>query len=225
MKTIKEYIASRQQLVTQHPILLNIQHEGTLQQALQGLPNLAFWMLGFQDMLRISILRIQAAEERNLAHCYFLEMNNSVRWFIHDLTRLGGPFPSLLEVFSEENKDTRCATYGLLSEVFATGSDHERLVLVMAATAIARAFQSSMAALTAREGVLVPLRYFSRRDQPISPSQEAVIAQGALILESLTLSDLERAVGRHLVNRVYDTFDVLLRSFWKMAVVQPMEVR
>jgi hypothetical protein len=54
MKVVLEYIARRQEVFANHPFFEDLKQDRPVEQILAFAPRLAFWVMTFQDVLRLN---------------------------------------------------------------------------------------------------------------------------------------------------------------------------
>jgi hypothetical protein len=160
MRDIEGVIDTHRDAMTEHPLMRRLETGATMEQFRHLLPRLGFFVLAFQDVLRLvrthsvapDIIAISAdAETGDRGH---------EQWYLGDLASLGIELDARW-MFSAAHAVTRDTAYVLISCVLAARNDCSRLAVVLCLEALAREFFVRVAAIAKRLGVIDRLRYFS----------------------------------------------------------------
>jgi hypothetical protein len=84
MKDIQAYIDSKQQEFERHPFFALLEKLKTLEEIGYFVPDLTFWVMAFQDILRLNKERVTNPYLRKIAHHHKLEDAGHEQWFLHD---------------------------------------------------------------------------------------------------------------------------------------------
>lgn len=162
MEIVERRIQALQAKVAAHPFFTSLRPDPSIERALAFAPPLAFWVLGFQDIVRLNQERIQDPELRALMARHRADDVHD-QWFLEDLSRIGGEEARTLSwLYRPARAAIRDGTYAVASEVFRISDDRLRVVLVMVLEAAGRVFFDKVAAHVEASGHTAELRYFSR---------------------------------------------------------------
>jgi len=213
MKTVQGYITDKQRDFSLHPFFGHLQRNESLRQVLPFISNLSFWAMAFQDVLRLNESKVQDPQLRKIARHHRAEDSGHDKWFLSDVLKIEGSNPDVRALFSAQHAATRDATYALMAEVFQARGDAERIVLLLALESAGHIFFEGIASYFERMGVQRSLQYFARHHIEVEKSHEVFEQQMNAYLETLELSEEERASARALVDRVYRAFIAMFDNF------------
>ncbi len=163
MKSVQDEILRQQQRFAQQPFFRRLEQEGPMEHALAFVPGLTFFVMAFQDMLRINEVRVSDPALLRIARHHRLEDQGHEQWFLRDMAKLGTE-RDIRWLFGPEHAATRDASYALLSEVIRANDDRLRIVLLLVLEATGEVFFSRIPGYIERAGYrgAAQLEYFSR---------------------------------------------------------------
>ena len=206
MKAVLQHISDRQSRFAEHLVFDGLQQDGPLEQVLAFAPRLAFWVMSFQDVLRLNAQRMKDPELAMLMLRHRQEERGHDNWFFEDSAQLmGRPF-SLTEPWGRAHEATRDASYAILSEVLNPLDDRLRIVLVLTLESTSHAFFSRTANLPQTLSQGTRLKYFSNHHMEAEEQHEVFEEQMEAMLLGMELSPELRAEAIALVDRVYAAF-------------------
>lgn len=168
MKIIQNYIDSKQQGFMNHPFFELLEHLDSLDQISYFVPELTFWALTFQDVLRINETRVTDPELRKIARHHRQEDAGHERWFMYDKNYMGehGGDPVCKNndvnwLFGRDLRFVRDACYEIVSEVYK--ADHEilNIVLLLTLESTGHVFFEKVVKQIKKTGEDKNLKYFS----------------------------------------------------------------
>lgn len=212
MKFVLEHIAKRQQAFAQHPFFEDLKQDRPVEQILAFAPRLAFWVMTFQDVLRLNAHFITDANLKRLALQHRSEEVGHDRWFFEDIQELTGKQLSVSSVFGRAHTATRDATYALISEVYRPVDDRLRIVLVLTMEATSHVFFGRTSILVSAKGCGQRLRYFSDFHVQVEQQHEVFEEEMERRLRSMELPEELRTQAFALVDRAYAAFDLMLQG-------------
>lgn len=204
MKYVQDYIDSKQREIARHPFFRELRPSASAEQALHFAPKLAFWIFGFQDILRMNVERIEDPELRALLERH-QEDDAHDEWYLHDLSRLGDyaerRFPWL---YAPHFKEVRSATYAIAAEVFRLDDDRLRLAYILVVESSSRAFFTHIARHVEESGLGEDLLYFSEHHLRVELEHELI--DDALVRKTheMMLPPALRDSAIAMIDRVYD---------------------
>jgi len=219
MNTIHADIQDHRQRISQHPFLVRVTRSVSLAEIQPALPAFSFWIMSFQDVLRVSEERATGAEVRQFIRNHRAEAVGQDKWFVCDLLKLEGQLPDLLALFGARHTMSRNASYALLAEAYNARSDLNRLLLIQSAQVLNALLLSEMTTFMGRARVKPELRYFSDANAVRGTNNEAERIAFEY-LSGLNLSPLSHAATRTLVERVGNAFKEMLDGFEALISVQ-----
>ena len=118
MHVIEAHIREHQARFSGHRFFSHLKGKTSVQQAMGFAPDLSFWVLTFQNVLRLNETRVESDELRRLARAHRIEDAGHDRWFLEDLAALRSPRGcNAAFLFSRKHVTTRDAAYDILGEV------------------------------------------------------------------------------------------------------------
>ncbi|RYF97632.1 MAG: hypothetical protein EOO07_39345 [Chitinophagaceae bacterium] len=133
-------------------------------------PHMAFFVLGFKDMLKNLQVQNPKNSVDNMLNHHCQEDSDHWQWFLEDLKTLklgidkwGGDIGSALGlIWSDFDFPVRNQVYRVMHYLFQCRSTHEKLILVECLEAAFAAFVINLNHLTQRSGQFDSLKYFGR---------------------------------------------------------------
>lgn len=163
-----EAIEQHKSTLADHTFCQNLRNGTYSHQAYSFVPHMAFFVLGFKDMLKnLQVTKPKNALDRMLNH-HCQEDSEHWQWFLDDLKTLkldigkwGGDIGSALElIWSDFDFPVRNQVYRVMHHLFQCRSTQEKLVLVECLEAAFAAFVINLNYLTQRSGHFETLKYF-----------------------------------------------------------------
>ncbi|MDZ8227463.1 hypothetical protein [Nostoc sp. ChiVER01] len=213
MKTIDKYIIKKQIKLAKHPLFIQISKENSLENMRLLAQYLSFWVMSFQDIIRINEMQITDSKIRKIAHHHLVEDMGHEQWFLSDLQEMKVEEPNLKLLYSRDYVFTRDATYAIISEVFRASSDVERVALIMSLESTGHIFFQYTASLVKQVGYSNKLKYFSIHHLDVEKNHELFEQEMQKFLNSIHLSEDEEEKICGIVNRVYQAFTIMFDGF------------
>ncbi|PTL75992.1 hypothetical protein DAT35_51615 [Vitiosangium sp. GDMCC 1.1324] len=201
-----KHIRVRQSRFQAHPLFDELRPDRPLGEMLAFAPRLSFWVMCFQDVLRLNAQRVKDPELARLMRRHRAEERGHDHWFFEDLALLTGRSLTLDEPWDLAHECTRDASYALLAEVLRPMDDRLRVVLVLALESTSHTFFSRVSSVTQALGAGKRLKYFSGHHMEAEEQHEVFEAQMEAMLNGIELSPALRAEALGLVDRVYAAF-------------------
>jgi hypothetical protein len=213
MRAVLNHIAERQSRFAAHHVFDGLQQDGPLEQVLAFAPRLAFWVMSFQDVLRLNAQRMQDPELAMLMLRHRQEERGHDHWFFEDAAQLmGRPF-NLTEPWGRPHEATRDASYAILAEAMRPLDDRLRIILVLTLESTSHAFFSRTANLPQTLSQGTSLKYFSNHHMEAEEQHEVFEEQMEAMLRGMELTPELRAEAIALVDRVYAAFHSMFDGF------------
>ncbi|WP_240358384.1 hypothetical protein [Myxococcus vastator] len=209
MKEVLQHIAVREARFAAHPFFSDMRMDRPIEQVMAFAPRLTFWVMTFQDVLRLNAHFIQDAHFKALATRHHAEEGGHDQWFEEDICALTGGSLSIGSMYGRAHVKTRDAAYAIISEVYRPVDDRLRIVLLWALESTSHVFFSRTAIISAAQGADDRLKYFSDHHMQ-AEAQHAMFEQElAAELEAMQLSPQVRADALAMVDRIYAAFDTM----------------
>lgn len=214
MKTIQAYIDSKQQEFMNHPFFETLEKLNSLEEISYFVPELTFWAMTFQDVLRLNEERVSDPYLKKVARHHRLEDAGHEKWFLHDKKYMGTISDNkscitddVAWLYSKESQLTRDAAYAIVSEVYQAQDEILNIVLLLTLESSGHVFFEKVVKQVKQTGEDKNLQYFS------SSHLEVEMAH-ALFEEEMEKKLFAREVPVNLrrdalkmVDRCYDAFN------------------
>ncbi|WP_342376761.1 hypothetical protein NVS55_36075 [Myxococcus stipitatus] len=210
MKAVLQHIEAREKRFAAHPFFLELRQDRPLDQVMAFAPRLTFWVMSFQDVLRLNAHFIQDPHLKALATRHHAEESGHDQWFEDDISALTGGSLSIGALYGKAHAKTREAAYTIISEVYRPVDDRVRIVLLWALESTSHVFFGRTATLCASQGADERLKYFSDHHMR-AEAQHAMFEQElAAELEAMELEPHVREDALAMVDRCFSAFENLL---------------
>jgi hypothetical protein len=209
MKAVLQHISDRQARFAAHPFFGELRQDKPLREALAFAPRLAFWVMSFQDVLRLNAQRVRDPELAMLMLRHRAEERGHDEWFFEDIALLMGRPLTLSDVWSRAHESTRDASNDLIAEVLRPMDDRLRMVLVLGLEATSHVFFTHAARLARASGAQLGLKYFSDHHMDAEEQHEVFEEQMEESLRGIELSPELREEGCALVDRLFAAFEAM----------------
>lgn len=209
MKAIQDHIERKQKEFMRHPFFDLLERLDRLEDVAGFVPNMTFWVMGFQDILRLNEERVFDPFLRKVARHHRLEDAGHEQWFLHDKAYICGsdsPDGDAGWLFGKENQGARDLVYALLAEVYKSEDELLNIVLLVVMESTGHVFFDKIVKQMKKIGEDENLLYFS--------SSHLMVEQGHALFEAEMKRGLEtRPVSAEvlrdalaLVDRCYGAF-------------------
>ncbi|MEW5849458.1 MAG: hypothetical protein AB2A00_11625 [Myxococcota bacterium] len=212
MKRVLEAIAARQARFAAQPFFKRLEGVGTVEEARAFAPQLTFFVMVFQDILRVNEAKVKDPALRKVARHHRVEDRGHDNWFLHDLDQLGVTH-GIGWLFGPRHAATRDAAYALMSEVHRASGDHVRVALLLVLEATGDAFFSRIPGFMARAGFDKPLKYFSEAHHQVERNHEMFERRMQEELRALVVPGEVEAEALAMVERAFDTMEGMVAGF------------
>lgn len=209
MKAVLQHIAVCEARFASHPFFSDLKMDRPIEQVMAFAPRLTFWVMTFQDVLRLNAHFIQDAHLKALATRHHAEESGHDQWFEEDIAALTGGSLSIGAMYGKAHVKTRDAAYAIISEVYRPVDDRLRIVLLWALESTSHVFFGRTAVLSAVQGADERLKYFSDHHMQAEAQHAMFEEELAAELESMELAPELRADALAMVERIYGAFDLM----------------
>ncbi|MDI9818320.1 MULTISPECIES: hypothetical protein [unclassified Legionella] len=214
MKTIQAYIDSKQQEFMNHPFFEVLNELNSLEEISCFVPELTFWAMTFQDILRLNEEKVKDPYLKKVARHHRLEDAGHEKWFLHDKKYLGGVCNNkscnqddVAWLYGKESQLTRDAAYAIMSEIYKADDEILNVVLLLTLESSGHVFFEKVVKQVKKTGEDKNLKYFS------SSHLEVEMAH-AIFEEEMERKLFERQVpvstrreALKMIDRCYDAFN------------------
>ena len=209
MVDVEAAIASRRNDFAKHGFLQAVEAGGTLDTFRAIAPRFAFFVLCFQDVLRLAYSESTDVSIRQICEVHAQEDHGHDRWYLQDLEQLRLPL-DVAALFSAEYQTARDVAFGQVSSVIAARHDQTRLAVALSLEAIGAECFGRVIALLERVGAADGLRYFARRHQQIEQSHQVFEASANTAMAAIAVPAEDRDELVLAVNSTFEGMSILL---------------
>lgn len=214
MKTIQTYIDSKQQEFMNHPFFETLTRLNSLEEISYFVPELTFWAMTFQDILRLNEEKVTDPYLKKVARHHRLEDAGHEKWFLHDKKYMSGlckdkscDRDDVAWLYGKESQLTRDAAYSIMAEIYKTDDEIINIALLLTLESSGHVFFEKVVKQVKKAGEDTNLKYFS------SSHLEVEMAH-ALFEEEMERKLFETPVSTHvrrealkMIDRCYDAFN------------------
>lgn len=214
MKTIQNYIESKEQEFMSHPFFEILEQMNSIDEIGYFVPELTFWAMTFQDILRINEDRVTDPYLKKVARHHRLEDAGHEKWFMHDRKFMvdrsvdkTGNYDDVNWLYSKEMQLARDASYAILAEVYRADSEYLNIALLLAIESSGHVFFEKVVKQVKKTGEDKNLKYFSSSHLEVELAHamyEEEMEKGLFAREVST--DVLREALK-MVDRCYDAFN------------------
>lgn len=172
---VESVIAERRKRMAYTPFFRALSVASTVEEVRAFAGHLTFYVLAFQDVLRLVDALVKEPQIHGIVHRHFREDKGHEQWFLHDVAVLQCE-RSLAWVFGPEHELPRDISYQLIAEVIRAEDDRERLVLPLVLEAVGAEFFGRVIAALDRAGFDGSLRYFGGHHQQVEADHDIFTA-------------------------------------------------
>ncbi len=167
MKSVQVYIDSKQQEFMKHPFFKELEQLNSIEQISYFVPELTFWAMTFQDILRINEEKVTDPYLKKIARHHRLEDAGHEKWFLHDKDYLGKKLNNQCKsddvawLYSNETQLTRDAAYAIMSEIYKAEDERINIALLLTLESSGHVFFEKVVNQVKKTGENENLKYFS----------------------------------------------------------------
>lgn len=209
MQKVLDYISERQAALSGHHLFGLMAAERPVEDLMPIIPAVAFWVMSFQDALRLNASRISDRDLLRVARHHLSEDAGHDVWYLSDLRQAVGAVPDLATVFADPHRVCREVSFGLLAETFLAVDDAERIALLLIFESTGQVFFPRVVDCFRRGGIEPVLRYFAQTHLDVEKGHEIAEEKMHRMLGGLTLTEPTTRRCLAAVDRCYDAFGVL----------------
>ncbi len=202
MNDILNDIEARQAQFSTLPFFKFLEQGNRIEDANLFVSGLAFFILAFQDMLRINEAQITDPVLLPIAQHHRQEDLGHDIWFLHDIQKLDADCSAAL-LFSEKSVQTRDTSYAIAAEIYRASDDRIRLVIPLVLEAAGHIFFSRAYHFFNRAGYTDRLKYFSEEHFQAELDHEMFDQDINQRLQALHLTDELRQEAGDVVERIF----------------------
>lgn len=207
MKTIQEYIKTKQAEFAHCPLFNHIRKRLPLQQTMGFAPYGAFWVMTFQDALRLNEILTKDPKLREFAHHHRQEDSGHERWFLEDLAVMFNAEELTIGwLYGPSCSAIRDSSYTIMAEMIKAESDQLRTVLLLTLESTSQIFSTEITSYVCDMGYGEKLKYFSKTHFDAESEHAMYEEEGEKQLHAIKLTPQEREKAVALVDYIYAIF-------------------
>ncbi len=210
MKHVRNYIAARQSIFANGKFFQRLDAGSSPRDALSVVSGLTFFVLVFQDVLRLNEARVTDPVLKMIARHHRAEDSRHDDWFLHDLELVEGRLPDVREAFSEGHQATRDTAYTIISEALGATDDRVSIAILLVLESTGHVFFDRVVSHLERTGSTLDLWYFGRGHLDVELSHELFENKMNATLDAIELTEAERALVIESVDRCFDAIGKML---------------
>lgn len=214
MKIIQDYIDSKQQEFMEHPFFEILDQLNSLEELSYFVPELTFWAMTFQDILRINEERVTDPYLKKVARHHRLEDAGHEKWFLQDKkymeavsTDASRDTNDVSWLYSKETQLTRDAAYAILAEVYKADDEILNIALLLTIESSGHVFFEKVAKQAKKTGEDKNLKYFSTSHLEVEMAHALFEEEMERTLFAKQISPNTRRNALKMVDRCYDAFN------------------
>lgn len=214
MKTLQSYIDSKQHEFMNHPFFEVLEQLDTLEEISYFVPELTFWAMTFQDILRINEDRVTDPYLKKVARHHRLEDAGHERWFLHDKKYMGALCQDkscnqddVESLYSKETRLTRDAAYSILSEVYRIDDEMLNIALLLTLESSGHVFFEKVVKQVKKIGEDSNLKYFSSSHLEVEMAHAVFEGEMERKLNERHIPVETRREALKMIDRCYDAFN------------------
>lgn len=214
MKTVREYLAQKQMKFQEHAFFQELFVDASPEKLAYFAQKMTFWVMSFQDVLRLNSTRITHPLLYQVARTHQVEDSGHEKWFLNDLNRLGCGAPNVQTLYSQESAFVRCVSYALVSEVFRANNDFERIALLLSLESTAQVFFENITKFSKSIGYASVLEYFSYHHLDAEESHESFNEEMEAQVDNIELTLEQQKSIFELIDRVFASFTTMFDELY-----------
>ena len=213
MKSLRQAIEEGQRKFSRLPFFRRLERAGSAEDARAFVPSLAFFVMAFQDMLRINEKRMRDPGMRSLVREHRAEDREHEQWFLRDLQRMGLDL-DVPTVFGPDHADTRDATYAVMSEIYRASDDRLRVAMVLLLESTGEVFFGRVPRyMEESTPTLRDLEYFSRMHAAVERGHAIFEEKMEQLLDQMELPKALQLEALAMITRVYAAMTDMVTAF------------
>lgn len=206
MQPVQQYVEEKQRALSKHQFLSLLEPHPDMQRALWFAPYVAFWVMSFQDVIRLNAARVEDANLASIVDAHRKDDSGHDAWYLADLQALGCRNIDLAWLYDEPCRPIREASFAITAEVFRASDDYVRLALLLALEGAAHTLFGGVNAILRQAGHAKSLQYFGDGHLQIETGHELFADEVQQQMRGFDLSDAVLSECKALVDRVFAAF-------------------
>lgn len=216
MKTIQNHIEGKQQEFSNHPFFEVLKQLNSLEEISYFVPELTFWAMTFQDILRINEERVKDPYLKKVARHHRMEDAGHEKWFLHDKKYMGSLAidkscnqDDVTWLYSKDMQLARDAAYAILAEIYRSDNEHLNIALLLTLESSGHVFFQKVVEQVKKVGQDKNLKYFSSSHLEVELAHALFEEEMEKNLFAIKLPVSVRREALKMVDRCYESFNKL----------------
>jgi len=221
MQTIQNYLVNKQFQFTQHQFFQHLTDDTTLEQFASVASHLSFWVMSFQDVLRLTEERITHDKIYHIVRKHRLAQSGHQDWFISGVKDIESKMLTLRSIYSRNYATTRYATYAIMSEVFQARNDYEYIALLLTLESTSNIFLGFTADFVDTVSYSNSLRFCSNYHLEFERNYTFFEAKLKDYFAEVQLAENEEENILKMIDRVYNAFNLMFNGLASALELKP----
>jgi hypothetical protein len=223
MMIVQEYLKAKQKTLRNNQLFQKLNSgQWSLREFAEIAHNLSFWVMSFQDLLRLNLSQITDEQYYQIIRQHFMEDIGHEKWFLNDLEVMNLEQPNLQVLYSKPHATVRDATFSLMSEVFRATDDYERIFIILTLESAGHVFFESVADFIEKYNYDHEFKYFSHHHLGMEKNHELFEEEMQSCLNNIQLNYEEISKLFNMIDRMYKAFELM---FDGLAIAQSTTAR
>ncbi|KGP64132.1 hypothetical protein EP47_10010 [Legionella norrlandica] len=213
MKTIQAYIDSKQSEFMNHPFFSILEELNSMEEISYFVPELTFWAMTFQDILRINEEKVTDPYLKKVARHHRLEDAGHDKWFLSDKKYMGEKCNNkacgrddVAWLYSKDSQLVRDAAYSIMSEIYKIDDENLNIVLLLTLESSGHVFFEKVVKQVKKTGEDKNLQYFSSSHLEVELAHALFEEEMERKIYARRLPINTRREALRMVDRCYDAF-------------------
>lgn len=214
MKTIQTYIDSKQSEFMNHPFFSILEELNSLEEISYFVPELTFWAMTFQDILRLNEEKVKDPYLKKVARHHRLEDAGHEKWFLSDKKYMcqkssdkSVDRDDVAWLYSKDSQLVRDAAYALMSEIFKVEDEALNIALLLTLESSGHVFFDKVVKQVKKTGEDKNLQYFSSSHLEVELAHAMFEEEMERTLFAKRLPIATRRDALKMIDRCYDAFN------------------
>ncbi|MDP3267500.1 MAG: hypothetical protein Q8M40_00490, partial [Legionella sp.] len=207
------YIDSKQNEFMNHPFFDLLKEFDSLEEISYFVPELTFWAMTFQDILRINEERVTDPYLKKVARHHRLEDAGHEKWFLSDKKYIGElchdkacESDNIAWLYSKDSQLIRDAAYAIMSEIFRLDEEILNVALLLTLESSGHVFFEKVVNQVKKTGQDKNLKYFSSSHLEVEMAHAIFEEEMEKKIFERKLSISTRREALKMIDRCYDAF-------------------
>lgn len=213
MKIIQAYIDEKQSELVNHPFFSVLEQLNSIEEISYFVPELTFWAMTFQDILRLNEERVTDPFLKKVARHHRLEDAGHEKWFLSDKKYMSQKSTDKTDrddvawLYSKDSQLIRDAAYALMAEIFNIDDEALNIALVLTLESSGHVFFEKVVKQVKKTGEDKNLQYFSSSHLEVELAHAVFEEEMERSLFARKISLTTRRNAMKMIDRCYVAFN------------------